>query len=57
MMFDSICRQCEHFVSWPASDEAAVPVLYNIYCLEHSPNFMTQDGCFRFEMKEQEEGE
>lgn len=43
----TICDDCK----WNMSEEIT-DVLYEHYCNEDSPNYLTEDGCYHFDQRE-----
>lgn len=57
MVYESVCRQCKNCYRW--LDETArtkdQPGQYELGCSEESQNFMTLEGCWRFECIQENE--
>ena len=58
MMFESVCMQCKNRMCWIASfGNEGNPDTRKTDCAEGSPNFLSQDGCWQFTHKDDEERE
>lgn len=50
----SICEECKSCVceETVGRGRGCQPALYSYYCEEGSDNYETEDGCYRFEQRE-----
>lgn len=55
-MYESACCQCEHCIREEivSPGPGCQPGLYERTCDEGSVNFMSADGCWQFEKREEE---